>query len=216
MSKERVIEAARGEIGYTEYPPGSNKVKYWDEYDPKMQGQPWCVSGIWWVFRQAGEGSAFFGGAKTASCGTLLRWYKALGMIVPFTEAQAGDIVFLTFHSSALPEHCGLVTGRSGVLLKTIEFNTSALGSQDNGGIVCEKTRYPYQVVAVARPQYKPEEPVPVDDITGHWAEQSIRRAMDKGLMQGYPDGSWKPDQPVTRAELAVILDRLDKGDDLK
>ena len=72
------------------------------------------------------------------------------------------------------------------------------------------KLRHPSQVVAVLRPQYKPEEPVPVDDITGHWAESSIRRAMDMGLMKGYPDGSWKPDQPVTRAELAVILDRLE------
>lgn len=212
MSLNRVTEVARGEIGYTENPPGSNRTKYWDEYDPKMQGQPWCVSGLWWVFRQAGEGSAFFGGARTASCGTLLRWYKAQGMLVPFTDAQAGDIVFLTFHGGTLPEHCGLVTGRYGVLLKTIEFNTTIGdgGSQDNGGIVCEKTRYPYQIVAVARPKYEPEEPEKIDDITNHWAESSIRRAMERGIMQGYPDGSWKPDQPVTRAELAVILDRLE------
>jgi N-acetylmuramoyl-L-alanine amidase len=47
------------------------------------------------------------------------------------------------------------------------------------------------------------------DDITGHWAEPSIRKAIEKGVMKGYTDGTFKPDDPVTRAQLAVILDRL-------
>lgn len=38
MSAEKVIEVARAELGTTEYPPGSNRVKYWDAYDPQMQG----------------------------------------------------------------------------------------------------------------------------------------------------------------------------------
>lgn len=211
MSLSKVLDVARGELGNTESPPGSNRVKYWDMYDPKMQGQPWCVSGIWWVFQLAGESAAFFGGAKTASCGTLLRWYKEQGLLVPFTDAQAGDIVFLTFHGGTLPEHCGLVTERMGVLLRTIEFNTTASdgGSQDNGGCVTEKIRYPYQVVSVARPQYKEEEQVKPDDITDHWAEKSCRKAEVKAIMKGYPDGTFRPDREVTRAELAVILDRL-------
>lgn len=68
MSLSKVIEAARGELGYTESPPGSNRTKYWESYDPKMQGQPWCVAFLWWCFAQAGERMAFFGGGKTASC----------------------------------------------------------------------------------------------------------------------------------------------------
>ena len=66
------------------------------------------------------------------------------------------------------------------------------------------------------RPQYKPDDPQPVDDVTGHWAEKAIRRCMERGLLRGYPDGSFGPDKPVTRAELAVILDRLDKENDLR
>ena len=132
-------------------------------------------------------------------------------MLVPFTDAQAGDIVFLTFHGGTLPEHCGLVTGRSGVLLKTIEFNTTVGdgGSQDNGGIVCEKTRYPYQIVAVARPKYKEEEMPKKTDWEGHWAENAIRKAIHKGIIKGYDDGKIRPDQPITRAELVTILERL-------
>jgi N-acetylmuramoyl-L-alanine amidase len=47
------------------------------------------------------------------------------------------------------------------------------------------------------------------DDVTGHWAEASIKRAMEKGIIVGHSDGTFKPDEPVTRAQLAVILDRL-------
>ena len=64
--------------------------------------------------------------------------------------------------------------------------------------------------MGVCRPQYKEEDPQPVDDVTGHWAERAIRRCMARGLLKGYPDGSFQPDKPVTRAELAVILDRLE------
>jgi N-acetylmuramoyl-L-alanine amidase len=48
-----------------------------------------------------------------------------------------------------------------------------------------------------------------VPDYTNHWAEAAIKNVMDKKLMNGYTDGNFKPDQPVTRAELATILDRL-------
>ncbi len=49
------------------------------------------------------------------------------------------------------------------------------------------------------------------DDVTGHWAEKAIRRCMEKGLMKGYEDGSFQPDKGVTRAELAMVLDRLNR-----
>jgi N-acetylmuramoyl-L-alanine amidase len=47
------------------------------------------------------------------------------------------------------------------------------------------------------------------DDITGHWAEESIRKAIKAGIIKGHSDGRFGPDEPVTRAQLAVILDRL-------
>ena len=46
-------------------------------------------------------------------------------------------------------------------------------------------------------------------DYEGHWAEEYITKVMDDGIMQGYPDGSFKPDQPVTRAELATVLAKI-------
>lgn len=222
MSLSKVLEVARADLGYTESPPGSNRTKYWDAYDPAYQGQPWCVASQWYWFMKAGESAAFFGGAKTASCSKLLRFYKENYQNVPVREIAVGDLGFFNFSGGVAPEHCGIVThversGGSILYVKCIEGNTTTTGgSEDNGGVVAEKVRYPRNIVGAARPKYKPEEPETVDDVTGHWAEKEIRRCMVRGLMKGYPDGSFQPDKPVTRAELAVILDRLNKEDDLK
>lgn len=208
-----VIEVARGELGVTELPPGSNRVKYWDEYDRTWQGQPWCVCGLWWVFKHAGESAAFFGGAKTASCGTLRSWYKAQGQTVPKADGVAGDLVFFNFHGGTLPEHVGLIVERRSYgWYQTIEFNTSPgeEGSQDNGGCVALKTRHISQIVEVCRPKYKEVKPVlPEDDYSTHWAVKDIDWCIERGLMTGYPDGTFKPDKPVTRAEIAVIIRRI-------
>lgn len=217
MSLAKVIELARADLGYTENPPGSNRVKYWDAYDPKMQGQPWCVAALWFWFNEAGERMAFFGGGKTASCSMLLRWYREQGLTVDAADIQAGDIVLLNFHGTKDTEHCGLVEDilhySNGVMLvSTVEGNTTPgeEGSQDNGGCVALKWRNPSQIVAVCRPRYQPE-PQPVDDVTGHWAEKDIRFWLSKGLVKGYPDGSFQPDKPVTRAELCVVMERFRK-----
>lgn len=216
MSLSKVIETARADLGYTEDPPGSNRTKYWDAYDPKMQGQPWCVACQWDWFNRAGERMAFFGGGKTASCSVLLRWYKEQGLTVPVEDVQVGDITLLNFNGKGTPDHCGLVTmvdrvavTRQLLQVQTMEGNTSVNGSQDNGGMVAEKTRYPSQIVAVCRPQYKADDPQPVDDVSGHWFTPSVEWAREKGLIKNYPDGSFKPNQPITRAEACVMFERF-------
>lgn len=45
-------------------------------------------------------------------------------------------------------------------------------------------------------------------DTETHWAGQQITRAVDLGLVTGYSDGSFRPEEKVTRAEIAVILSR--------
>ena len=41
------------------------------------------------------------------------------------------------------------------------------------------------------------------------WSKNFIKICVDEGLMQGYPDGTFKPGASVTREELAVVLVRL-------
>ncbi|WP_342548922.1 S-layer homology domain-containing protein [Paenibacillus sp. FSL P2-0089] len=45
-------------------------------------------------------------------------------------------------------------------------------------------------------------------DLAGNWAKNQISKWMDQGLISGYPDGEFKPDNPVTRAELTVLINR--------
>ncbi|MFD2332463.1 Ig-like domain-containing protein [Cohnella sp. GCM10020058] len=42
----------------------------------------------------------------------------------------------------------------------------------------------------------------------GHWASGYIRIASDNGIFTGYADGSFHPDSPVTREELAAVMVR--------
>lgn len=46
------------------------------------------------------------------------------------------------------------------------------------------------------------------DDTAGHWGAEAIDRWSQEEVLQGY-GGQFRPDAPITRGELAVILDRL-------
>jgi len=43
-------------------------------------------------------------------------------------------------------------------------------------------------------------------DIQNHWAKPFIQGLLDKGLISGFQDGTFKPDQKMTRAEYAALL----------
>lgn len=43
-------------------------------------------------------------------------------------------------------------------------------------------------------------------DIAGHWAEAGINQAVSDGIVSGYPDGTFKPNAPITRAEFTLML----------
>jgi hypothetical protein len=47
--------------------------------------------------------------------------------------------------------------------------------------------------------------PVP-QDVRGHWAQPQIKELLARKIVLGYPDGSFRPDQPVTRGEFVTIL----------
>lgn len=46
-------------------------------------------------------------------------------------------------------------------------------------------------------------------DYLHSWARADIYKLLELGLMSGYPDGSFKPKQQVTREELASLIRRL-------
>ena len=44
------------------------------------------------------------------------------------------------------------------------------------------------------------------NDLAGHWAEKTITKWQDAGLIKGYADGTFKPNNSVTRAEFVVMM----------
>lgn len=46
-------------------------------------------------------------------------------------------------------------------------------------------------------------------DIKGHWAEEKIKRLAEKKIIRGYSDGSFRPDAPIKRGELIVLVIKI-------
>ncbi|TCM97227.1 subtilisin family serine protease [Paenibacillus sp. BK033] len=73
------------------------------------------------------------------------------------------------------------------------------------------------EAVAMAIKAYKPvvygmPSDVRFKDLDyGHWAYGAIARAVQKGWIKGFPDGTFRPNQPVTRAEMAMIIGYADQ-----
>ena len=45
-------------------------------------------------------------------------------------------------------------------------------------------------------------------DIADHWAERCIRHLDQRDVVQGYPDQTFRPNEPVTRTEFAAFVNR--------
>jgi len=48
-------------------------------------------------------------------------------------------------------------------------------------------------------------------DIAGHWGEADIIEALEKGIFNGYGDGTFRPDQAISRLEVTSIIARTFK-----
>ncbi|MGQ7889784.1 S-layer homology domain-containing protein [Paenibacillus sp. WC2504] len=66
-------------------------------------------------------------------------------------------------------------------------------------------TKYAVFVVGQGETEPTPDT-ITLSDISGHWAEANIKQAISRGIVSGYPDGTFKPGKTVTRAEFAVML----------
>ncbi|WP_438350401.1 S-layer homology domain-containing protein [Paenibacillus sp. FA6] len=85
------------------------------------------------------------------------------------------------------------------------------IGGKINGHYITIETNHftKYAVFAVGQaPDVStgtgPE--INLSDISGHWAEANIKKAIENGIVTGYPDGTFNPGAAVTRAEFTVML----------
>jgi hypothetical protein len=78
----------------------------------------------------------------------------------------------------------------------------------DHGGETMKKTK-PFWIVIliigalILQPTFAASS---FPDTTGHWAETHIEYLVTQNLIGGYPDGTFKPNNTISRAEVAAIL----------
>ena len=51
-------------------------------------------------------------------------------------------------------------------------------------------------------------------EIRGHWAENQLNDWIDRGLMTGYIDGTYKPNNKITRSEFVALVNRVYQFDE--
>jgi hypothetical protein len=128
-----VVEAARGEVGQAEMPPGSNDSPRIAQYRSAVPGAgvgPWCAYFASWCARQAGTPLGEHG-EGFGSVGALWEWAEHSGRAIPAAAGppQPGDLIVWG------GEHVGVVEA---VLpdgsIRTIEGNSSDRVSQRSYG----------------------------------------------------------------------------------
>lgn len=214
------IETARGEIGVTEYPRGSNKVKYnaW-YYGREVSGDayPWCMAFVQWCFWSVGRPLPI----KTASCGSLLRWYekyKSYCVVRDKRKAKANDIVIYDWPSTdPRTDHTGIVERVEGDFIVAIEGNTGS-GDWSNGGAVM-RCRRPIELVAAIIRPYEEEDFMTGEEIYNklqefladkplpEWAKDEFEEAKALGITDGTA-----PEALIPRYQAAIMALRAVKN----
>ena len=160
MKASTIVNKALSYVGVIE--KYNNNVKFnTDYYGVAVSGAEykWCVTFPWDVCRECGASDLFYGGRKTASCTTLMKWAKSIKKWHT-KDYKFGDFVFYNFDKNPDDaDHMGIVCEVHDGYVKAVEGNTSPdeKGSQANGGMVCIKKRSNDCILGVYRPDYEPE-----------------------------------------------------------
>ncbi|WP_342472442.1 putative Ig domain-containing protein [Metasolibacillus sp. FSL H7-0170] len=60
-----------------------------------------------------------------------------------------------------------------------------------------------------AEPSQPPKSIVPFHDVERHWAKEMIEELTALGIIQGFEDGTFRPNAPISRMHVAVLLTRV-------
>ncbi|PWW01251.1 putative repeat protein (TIGR02543 family) [Paenibacillus cellulosilyticus] len=101
-----------------------------------------------------------------------------------------------------------VVTAEDGTT-KTYAITVNRASNNGSGGSIVPPTVPSEEQAPGTSTEEPPTDTSPTfafSDIVGHWAETYIKQAAGIGIVTGYPDGTFKPNHTVTRAEFTVML----------
>lgn len=81
----------------------------------------------------------------------------------------------------------------------------------ENGVNIMKKRILPILLICVLliQPIYAASSNQFRDVRSSHWAYEAITQMANDGILSGFPDGTFRPDQAMTRAEFAVVLSNI-------
>jgi S-layer homology domain len=151
-----------------------------------------------------------------------LTWFQVVGLPVPpqtsvYPRSLSTGVAIQAMRVFApdLPAVLTAAPGREGRIVLLGPGNTSIYDVSQLLAVAQPPVRPPAQ-----RPVPLPEQPEPTpppvpevqvtfpDVPDNHWARGFIGQLVARELIQGYPDGLYRPNEPVTRAELATIISK--------
>ncbi|UBF23768.1 S-layer homology domain-containing protein [Kovacikia minuta CCNUW1] len=115
-------------------------------------------------------------------------------------------------------------------LPSTMEGNQKSQRQRSSSNPVWNRTKFTRSTGAIAAPETisstqsvsaRQEQPstdatlafmVPLKDIEGHWAQYYIENLASRGVVHGFPDGSFRPNQQITPSEFATITRNAFQG----
>jgi len=179
------------------------------------QAQPWCdvFVDMMFIYTFGTEIAEKMLGGFSAYTPTSANNFKLIGRY--FKKPVPGDVIF--FKNSQRIYHTGIVRAVDGENVYTIEGNTSsAKGVVENGGCVAMKSySLNYSKIAgYGRPVWELANNIKEEgkadmarfkDTEGHYAEKHIEKLAEYGVVNGYEDDTFRPDDPITRGQVAVI-----------
>lgn len=158
-SLDRVLQVARGQLGYYRKPGTNTKFGEWyaREVGNKVYNNAqYCAMFVSWVAWQANVlGVAYPLHAYTP---TGANWFRSKGRWVDGTKGvKPGDLVYFKFPGMNRISHVGIVESVEADSVVTIEGNTSGTsgGDQRNSGLVARKRRKSY-IVGYGKAYLKP------------------------------------------------------------
>ncbi|MDO4345564.1 MAG: peptidoglycan-binding protein [Eubacteriales bacterium] len=127
---------------------GMNGTTFRTAYYGSDNAEPWCVTFVWYVFKQLGASNLFCGGALTAYVGYVCNYYQNAGRFFT-SNPQVGDLVLFNWQDGGdIYDHIGIVTSVEASVIHTIEGNT------DNGVVALKTRSRNNTIIGYCRPAY--------------------------------------------------------------